>query len=292
MFTSVSNVVVAVVYRSTLSNKRTRLWLRVSRATKSGRLAVGPVNRVDQLFAELHLHEPMPNPVETATKREREMMPHAARCMPHWQSIPFVYPISKTPSAAQKGKISARVAFPPQGQGLRRCGRFPLLRMPLNCWAHAARILSKRCPRPSTPPRPVPLAVPLHLDVLLKVSCYFHRPQTWIALQFHTHWLCARASETAQQEWREGWGEGASWSVDSHQIWLRRCPKRRSLPDCRQLHHLLSAGRQSRVNWRNERTHTHKYTHSTCAQACVYVCHRNRKYRIQQVALLWVIQRN
>lgn len=87
MFTSVSNVVVVVVvvvvvYRGTLSNKRTRLWLRVSRATKSGRLAVGPVNRVDQLFAKLHLHEPMPNPVE------REMMPHgctlhAARCTLH-----------------------------------------------------------------------------------------------------------------------------------------------------------------------------------------------------------------
>lgn len=80
MFTSVSNVVVAVVYRGTLSNKRTRLWLRVSRATKSGRLAVGPVNRVDQLFAELHLHEPMPNPVETATERERETERDDASC--------------------------------------------------------------------------------------------------------------------------------------------------------------------------------------------------------------------
>lgn len=84
MFTSVSNVVVVVVmvvvYRGTLSNKRTRLWLRVSRATKSGRLAVGPVNRVDQLFAKLHLHEPMPNPVE---RDDDASWLHAARCTLH-----------------------------------------------------------------------------------------------------------------------------------------------------------------------------------------------------------------
>lgn len=259
-----------VVYRGTLSNKRTRLWLRVSRATKSGRLAVGPVNRVDQLFAKLHLHEPMPNPVE------REMMPHGctlhAACLIDNQFHSYIR-YQRLQAPHKKGKYLRELPSPlPLARwGAKGCGRFPLLRMPLNCWAHAARILSKRCLRP-----PLPQNVPLHLDVLLKVSCYFHRPQTWIALQFHTHWLCTRASETAQQEWREGWGGRGggvgSWSVDSHQIWLRRCPKRRSLPDCRQLHHLSSAGRRSRVNWRNERTHIYTHTHNTCVHVCVCMC--------------------
>lgn len=172
MFTSVSNVVVVVVYRGTLSNKRTRLWLRVSRATKSGWLAVGPVNRVDQLFAELHLHEPLPNPVE------REMMPHG--CMLHASLTINSIRISDIKDCNRRTKREniCESCLAPAGQKRGKgcdcdCGRFPLLRMPLNCWAHAARILSKRCLRP-----PLPQTVPLHLDVLLKVSCYFHRPQT------------------------------------------------------------------------------------------------------------------